>query len=91
AARLFKVEYRFPPTVIGHSTVTAMQSGLLWGYVSLIEGLTRRVIEELGAPATVVATGGLADLLAEHTPTIHAVDQELTVDGLFLIWQRNRR
>ncbi len=91
AARLFKVEYRFPPAVIGHSTVTAMQSGLLWGYVGLIEGLTRRVVAELGQPATVVATGGLAELLAEQTEAIHVVDQELTVDGLFLIWQRNRR
>ncbi len=90
AARLFKVEFQFPPSVIGHSTMTAMQSGLLWGYVSLIEGITRRIVEELGQEATVVATGGLADLLASHTSVIQAVDQELTVEGLYLIWQGNR-
>lgn len=90
AAKLFKVEFQFPPAVIGRSTVTAMQSGLLWGYVSLIEGVTRRIQEELAVPAYVVATGGLAGLLAPRTDVIDAVDQQLTIEGLAYIWNRNR-
>lgn len=91
AARLYKVDLQFPPAVIGHGTVTAMQSGLLWGYVSLIEGITRRVQDELATPARVIATGGLATLLAPHTDVIDIVDQQLTVNGLAYIWRLNRQ
>lgn len=91
AARLFKVDLQFPPAVIGHRTVTAMQSGLLWGYVSLIEGITRRIQQELAQPARVIATGGLASLLAPQTDVIDTVDQQLTLDGLARIWRVNRQ
>lgn len=91
AARLFKVELQFPPAAIGHRTVTAMQSGLLWGYVGLVEGITQRIQAELEVPARVIGTGGLAALLAERTEVIDVVDQQLTVDGLAYIWRINRR
>jgi len=90
AARLYKVDLIFPPAVIGHSTVTAMQSGLMWGYVSLVDGLARRIVDELGQPARVIATGGLAGLLAQHSEMIQEVDQDLTVYGLYRIWELNR-
>ncbi|MBA3533567.1 MAG: type III pantothenate kinase [Ardenticatenales bacterium] len=91
AARLFNVALEFPPSVIGKSTAQAMQSGLLWGYVSLIEGLGARVQEALGQPCPVIATGGLADRIAPHTTLFTVVDHDLTVKGLRLIWERNQR
>ncbi|HBY93826.1 MAG: type III pantothenate kinase [Ardenticatenaceae bacterium] len=90
AARLYKVELAFPPAVIGNSTVTAMQSGLMWGYVSLVDGIARRIQAELGQPAAVVATGGLAEILATHSETIQVVDPELTIHGLYRLWELNR-
>ncbi|MGH2541264.1 MAG: type III pantothenate kinase, partial [Ardenticatenaceae bacterium] len=90
AARLFNVEFAFPPTVISRSTATAIQSGLMWGYVGLIEGIGARIHKELGAPCPVVATGGLAERLAPHTTLFTAVDPNLTVKGLYLIWERNQ-
>lgn len=90
AARLYKVELAFPPAVIGNSTVTAMQSGLMWGYVSLVDGIARRIQAELQKPATVVATGGLAEAMASRSETIQVVDQELTIYGLYRLWELNR-
>lgn len=89
AARLFNVALEFPPQVIGKSTAEAMQSGLLWGYVSLIEGLGQRVQAELGGACPVIATGGLAERIAPHTPLFSVVDHDLTVKGLRLIWERS--
>ncbi|RME11680.1 MAG: type III pantothenate kinase [Ardenticatenia bacterium] len=89
AARLFKVDFVFPPRVIGNTSATAMQSGLMWGYASLIEGIVARIAAELGAQPTVIATGGLAEAMAEHTACIDVVDQALTVDGLYEIWKRH--
>ncbi len=89
AARLFNVELRFPDAVIGQSTVAAMQSGLMWGYVGLIEGIGARIQQELGGPCPVVATGGLAMRLAAQTSLFTSVDPHLTVTGLRLIWERN--
>ncbi len=76
--------------MIGKGTVQAMQSGVYWGYVALIEGLVARIIEEFGAPMTVIATGGLAPLFDAATPVIEHVDLDLTMRGLLEIYQRNR-
>jgi len=91
AARLPRVETRDPGQVIGRSTVTSMQSGLYFGYAAMVEGLLARIREELGAPARVVATGGLATLLVPEMPSIEAVEPTLTLRGLRLIWERNRQ
>lgn len=89
AAKLPRIEIKATPTIIGKSTVPAMQSGVFWGYISMIEGLTARVQQEYGAPMTVVATGGLAPLFSDHTDAIHKVDSDLTMHGLWLIHRRN--
>ena len=93
-AKLPRVELIPPPTAIGRNTVHAMQSGLIYGYVGLIEKLVARIRREL-APANpeavrVVATGGLADLLAGETDIIEVSDVWLTLDGLRLLWELNR-
>jgi type III pantothenate kinase len=90
AAKLPRVAVERPEKVIGRSTVPAMQSGVFWGYVGLIEGLCSRIIAEYGKSMKVVATGGLAPLFAGVVPMIEDVDQELTIKGLFKIYQRNR-
>ena len=93
AARLPRVDVRKPPAAIGQTTVHAMQSGLFFGYVEMVDGLVRRVRGELpdGEHATVIATGGLADVLSSETRSIDHVDPNLTLDGLRLIWERNQR
>ncbi|XWX02737.1 type III pantothenate kinase [Aggregatilineales bacterium SYSU G02658] len=91
AARLHKVELQPPPDAIGRNTIHAMQSGIFWGYVGLIEGLVSRIRASLGAPdAQVLATGGLAPLIARHTTTIDRIVPELTLDGLRVVYQLNR-
>ncbi len=90
AARLPRVDVRKPPTVIGRTTVGSMQSGLFYGYVGLVEGIVRRMRDELGGKAGSVATGGLAEMIAPETAAIDVVDRDLTLHGLRLIWQRNR-
>jgi type III pantothenate kinase len=77
--------------VIGKSTVQAMQSGVFWGYVGLIEGLAARISAEMQAKAKVIGTGGLATLFDTHTNIFDAVDGDLTVNGLALIHARNQR
>ncbi|MFN3232702.1 MAG: type III pantothenate kinase [Alphaproteobacteria bacterium] len=89
AAKLPDVPVNKPAKVIGTSTVPAMQSGVYWGYVGMIEGLVARIKEEYGGDMTVVATGGLAPLFADATPVIQHVDSDLTVRGLIDIYQRN--
>jgi len=79
-----------PEQVVGKSTVPAMQSGLYWGYVSMIEGVVARIKEETGWPMTVIATGGLAPLFTEACTCIEHSDPDLTVRGLALIHQANR-
>lgn len=76
--------------VIGKGTIHAMRSGLFWGYVGLIDGLLGRIAAEIGEPATVVATGGLAPLFRRHTPAIGHVDADLTIKGLVLLDALNR-
>ncbi len=90
AARLPRVEIRRPAQIIGRSTVGSMQSGLFYGYVGLVEGIVRRMREELGEPVFCVATGGLSELIAPETAAIEAVDRDLTLGGLRMIWERNR-
>jgi type III pantothenate kinase len=93
AARLPRVDVRKPASVIGHNTVDAMQSGLFFGYVEMVDGLVRRIRAELpdGAGAVVLATGGLAGVISGESTTIERVDANLTLDGLRLIWERRGR
>ena len=89
AARLPRIGIGRPQAVIGRSTVPAMQSGIYWGYVGLIEGLVHRIQAEYDQPLKVVATGGLAPLLAEGTTIIELINPDLTLDGLRLLAARN--
>jgi type III pantothenate kinase len=90
AARLFKVDFVEPPSVIGRTTATALQSGLVYGFAGQVEGIVARMRAELGGDAHVVATGGLAELVAPHVAAIAEVDPFLTLRGLQLVWSRNR-
>ena len=89
AAQLPRIGIRRPPAVVGRSTVPAMQSGVFWGYVGLIEGLVQRIRAERGEAMEVIATGGLAPLMAEATEVISRVDPDLTLWGLRLIYRLN--
>ena len=90
AAMLPRVELIHPKHAIGTSTIAAMQSGIIFGYVGLIEGIVARIQQELGEKAKVVATGGYAELIAKETPIINVVDPNLTLIGLRLIYLMNR-
>jgi type III pantothenate kinase len=90
AARLVKVDYGEPPRVIGKTTATALQSGLVYGFAGQVDGIVDAIRRELGVDATAIATGGLADLIAPHARTISKVDPFLTLDGLRIVWDRNR-
>lgn len=89
-AKLPRTDLVRPPAAIGKNTVHAMQSGLLFGYVGLVEGLVARFRAELGPEMQVIATGGLATLIASETSVIDAVDPWLTLEGLRLIWEMNQ-
>lgn len=91
AAKLYRVELERPKSAIGKNTVAAIQSGTLFGYVGLIEGMVARFKKELGGRARVIATGGWADRLARETNVFDAVDQNLTLTGLRLIYEMNAR
>ncbi|HML11275.1 MAG TPA: type III pantothenate kinase [Stellaceae bacterium] len=90
AAQLPHIAIKKPPKVVGRNTVSAMESGVFWGYVSMLEGLVRRIREERGETMGTVATGGLAPLFAGATDAIEKVDPDLTLWGLRLIYRRNR-
>lgn len=90
AAKLPRVEIAKPPKVVGRNTPHSMQSGIVYGYVSLVDGLVDRLVEELGFPCSVVATGGLARVIAPLSRTIQEVDDELTLVGLRILYERNR-
>ena len=90
AARLTKVDFVEPETVIGKTTTSSLQSGLVYGFAGQVDGIVERMRSELGDTAPAIATGGLAELIAPHARTIERVDPLLTLDGLRLVWDRNR-
>jgi len=90
AAKLPNIAVERPPQVIGKDTVSAMQSGIYYGYISLIEGIVARINKEHGKKMKVVATGGLAPLFAKATPIINALEPNLIIDGLKLIYEKNQ-
>lgn len=89
-SRLYRVDIVAPPRVIGTSTMTALQSGIFFGYVGLVEGLVSRFRRELGDDMRVIATGGLAEAVARETQVVQHIDPWLTLDGLRVIWGMNR-
>ncbi len=89
AAKLRPVEIAVPPRVIGRNTPHALQSGIVFGYAGLIDGLVERIRAELGEPCTVIATGGLAPLMLPQCETLEECDLDLTLRGLLLLYERN--
>jgi type III pantothenate kinase len=90
AAKLPNIDLQRPPSVIGRNTVHAMQSGLLFGYVSMVEGMVARFRNELGNDMKVIATGGLVEAVAKETDVIQHIAPWLTLDGLRIIWELNQ-
>ncbi|MEP6920766.1 MAG: type III pantothenate kinase [bacterium] len=91
AAKLPRVDIKRPPRVVGSSTTTAMQSGLYYGYTALVDGVLRKIIDEVGGAPRVIATGGLAPLIATGSEFIELVDETLTLEGLRLIYERTKQ
>ena len=85
-----RVDMKKPCEVIGRTTVSAIESGLYYGYVGLVDGLVRRMRGELGENAVCIATGGLASIIAPEVDLIEHVDPDLTLQGLRMVWDRNR-
>ena len=90
AAKLPRMDLQRPPSVIGRNTVHAMQSGLLFGYVSMVDGIVARFRSELGSDMKVIATGGLAEVVARETDVVDIISPWLTLDGLRIIWELNQ-
>ena len=89
AAKLPRIDLQRPPSVIGRNTIHAMQSGLLFGYVSMVEGMVVRFRAELGSEMKVIATGGMAEVIAKETQVVDFIAPWLTLDGLRMIWELN--
>lgn len=90
-AKLPRVDLQRPPTAIGRNTTHAMQSGLIFGYVSLVEGMVARFRKELGAEMKVIGTGGLTEVIARETDVIQILAPWLTLDGLRIVWELNQQ
>jgi len=90
AARLFRVDIKRPATAVGTNTVAHLQSGLYYGYIGLVDGLIQRIIEEVGPAPHIVATGGLARMIAADSRYITDIDEMLTIDGPRILFERNR-
>lgn len=90
AARLSRVDIKKPAKVIGTNTIAHMQSGLYYGYIGLVDGILEHMIEDLGVQPIIVATGGLAKLIVEGSKHVTKIDHMLTLDGLRLIYEKNR-
>jgi type III pantothenate kinase len=90
AARLSRVDIKRPAKVIGTNTVTHLQSGLYFGYIGLVDGILERIEAELGEKPRVIATGGLARQIAVDSRFINEIDDMLTLDGLLILFERNR-
>jgi type III pantothenate kinase len=90
AARLPKIELRFPEKIVGRETVTSMQAGIMFGTVEAVEGIIRRIAQELGTTPRVIATGGLSGVIAQHTKIIEASEPSLVLEGIRLIYERVR-
>jgi len=89
AARLMRVDFTEPPTVIGKSTVHSLQSGLIYGFAGQVDRIVEEIRGELGVEARAIATGGLADVVVPHARTIERIDPDLTLEGLRLVWELN--
>jgi type III pantothenate kinase len=89
-SKLPQITLRKPEKVIGNSTTAAIQSGVYFGYIGLVDGLIKRIIEELGEEPKVIATGGLAELIAETSEMIDTIDETLMLDGLFLLFKKQK-
>src|SRR3989454_1183553 len=90
AARLRKIDFVEPPSVIGETTVASLQSGLVYGFAGQVDGIVEAIRGEPGTDARAIATGGLAELIYPHASTIERIDPFLTLEGLRLVWERNR-
>src|SRR5881392_3466006 len=90
AARLFSIDFAEPPTVIAKNTTAALQSGLVYGFAGQVDGIVEAIRGELGVDAQTVTTGGLAELIVPHARTLERVDPFLTLEGVRLVWMRNR-
>lgn len=90
AAKLPRIELVKPNKIIGRNTVASMQAGLIFGYIGQVDGIVNRMKEEIGSDAYVVATGGMAELIASESRTINKVDPLLTLEGLRILYYRNR-
>ncbi|HYQ18115.1 MAG TPA: type III pantothenate kinase [Polyangiaceae bacterium] len=91
AAKLRPVELTAPPRVLGRNTTHAIQSGAIHGYAAMVDGLVERLVSELGFPCRIIATGGLSSLIGKHAKSIQELDPNLTLDGLRILYERNRK
>ncbi len=90
ASKLFRVELTAPSRVIAKDTASAIQSGIVYGYAGLVDGLLSRMFDELGSRPKVVATGGLARVISAHTKLVDEIEDDLTMEGLQILYKRNR-